>query len=507
MKISQVKIKNFRGYKDETEIDINDLTVFIGKNDVGKSTILEALDIFLNEGKPDQEDINKFTEDQDVVISVVFDDLPDKIDIDKVIPTTLEQEYLLNSDKKLEIIKKFSAGGKAKVSIFANHPTNPKCDNLLSRKQNQLQDIMKELKLDSNRRTNAEMRKAIWNKYKDELNCQEREIDANKDEAKDIWEKLKEYMPLYTLFKADRENDDGDDEVQKPMKSAVDDILADDDIKEKLKIISDDVLIQLQEVAEKSLEKLAEINPSIAEKLQVVTPLQKDLKWANVFKGLTISGKDDIPINKRGSGIKRLILISFFKAEAERRQADKTVSDIIYAIEEPETSQHAEYQKILIDSFVGLSKKPKTQIILTTHSPAIVKMLEFKNLKLVKDDGKSRKIINVKEKSLPYPSLNEVNFLAFGESDETYHNELYGFIADDDGSLPAEFKAGKEKINYKKYNKKRTISEYNITINEYIRHKIHHPENKLNPPYTHEELQKSIKDMRDFIKGNKATQT
>ncbi|MCA8833613.1 MAG: ATP-binding protein [Proteobacteria bacterium] len=518
MKISQVKIENFRGYKDKTEIYINDLTVFVGKNDVGKSTILEALDIFFNEDVKEagtvtieKDDINKqseFDDNKDIVISVVFDDLPDKIDIDHNNKTSLEQEYLLRTDKKLEIIKKFPNAGKAKVSIFANHPTNPKCNNLLSRKQKELQDMMKELKLDSNRRTNAEMRKAIWNKYKDELNCQEREIDANKDETKDIWEKLKQYMPLYTLFKADRENDDGDDEVQKPMKSAVDDILADDDIKEKLKIISDDVLIQLQEVAEKSLEKLAEINPSIAEKLKVVIPLQKDLKWANVFKGLTISGKDDIPINKRGSGVKRLILISFFKAEAERRQADKTVSDIIYAIEEPETSQHAEYQKILIDSFVDLSTKTKTQIILTTHSPAIVKMLKFENLRLVKDQEEKKDVVNIEENSLPYPSLNEVNFLAFGESDETYHNELYGFIADEDGVLPAEFKAGKEKRNYKRKGKKGNIVEADKIISEYIRHQIHHPENKLNAyKHTHEDLQQSIKEMRNFIKGNKATQT
>lgn len=47
MKIKSVKIKNFRGYKDETKIDFDDLTVFVGKNDIGKSTILEALDIFL----------------------------------------------------------------------------------------------------------------------------------------------------------------------------------------------------------------------------------------------------------------------------------------------------------------------------------------------------------------------------------------------------------------------------------------------------------------------------
>lgn len=46
MKLHSLKLKNFRGYREETNIVFDDLTVFIGKNDVGKSTILEALDIF-----------------------------------------------------------------------------------------------------------------------------------------------------------------------------------------------------------------------------------------------------------------------------------------------------------------------------------------------------------------------------------------------------------------------------------------------------------------------------
>ena len=48
MRLKQIKINNFRGYKDETIVDFDNLTAFIGKNDVGKSTILEALEIFFN---------------------------------------------------------------------------------------------------------------------------------------------------------------------------------------------------------------------------------------------------------------------------------------------------------------------------------------------------------------------------------------------------------------------------------------------------------------------------
>lgn len=51
MKIVSLKLFNFRGFKNETIINFDDLTALVGKNDIGKSTILEALDIFFNDGK------------------------------------------------------------------------------------------------------------------------------------------------------------------------------------------------------------------------------------------------------------------------------------------------------------------------------------------------------------------------------------------------------------------------------------------------------------------------
>lgn len=51
MLIKSVTLKNFRGYRNETTVLFSNLTTFVGRNDIGKSTILEALDIFFNEGK------------------------------------------------------------------------------------------------------------------------------------------------------------------------------------------------------------------------------------------------------------------------------------------------------------------------------------------------------------------------------------------------------------------------------------------------------------------------
>ncbi|MFT5046668.1 MAG: hypothetical protein ACI8UP_003647 [Porticoccaceae bacterium] len=67
---------------------------------------------------------------------------------------------------------------------------------------------------------NAELRKAIWHGRAD-LQLGETEIVVAKIDAKSIWEQLKAYMPLFTLFQSDRKNSDSDDEVQDPMRIAV----------------------------------------------------------------------------------------------------------------------------------------------------------------------------------------------------------------------------------------------------------------------------------------------
>lgn len=47
MILTSVKIKNFRSIEDRT-IDLQDLAVFVGNNDAGKSNVLKALNLFFN---------------------------------------------------------------------------------------------------------------------------------------------------------------------------------------------------------------------------------------------------------------------------------------------------------------------------------------------------------------------------------------------------------------------------------------------------------------------------
>ena len=508
MKIDSVKIKNFRGYKDETTIELNDLTVFVGKNDIGKSTILEALDIFFNDGKGviklDKTDVNvkgKREENLDIEISVCFSELPEKIIIDSTVETSLQDEFMLNANGQLEVIKRYKNGGVAKIFIKAKHPTNSKCSELLVKKNSDLKKIIKSEDIEcKNQTVNSEMRRAI----SADLQQDNVEIDVSKEDAKKIWEKLSNYLPTYSLFQSDRKNSDGDDEIQDPLKAAVKQILSDTELQTTLAEVATEVENKLKEVADRTLTKLREMDPAIAASLNPVIPSADSLKWQDVFKNVSISGDEDIPINKRGSGVKRLVLLNFFRAEAERRCQEQGNTGVIYAIEEPETSQHSDNQRILIDAFKTLASVANTQVILTTHSSYIVKQLQFTDLCLIKENEEGNKeILGVLPGQLQYPSLNEVNYIAFNEVTEEYHDELYSFI---------EFQGwkdlyiqGKSTRLYNRISRNGSIINEQKVLTEYIRHQIHHPENQNNPRYTREELKQSIDLMRTFIEQQSTT--
>jgi AAA15 family ATPase/GTPase len=454
-----------------------------------------------------KEDLNKKAlEDgeNEILIGVTFSDLPESIVIDASNETTLVDEYLLNSEGKLEIVKKYINGGSEKVFIKASHPNNTNTKDLLQKKQRDLQAIVNNNSIEcTNRTINAELRKSIWNHFNFDLGLEEILIDANKISEKDLWEKIKNYMPLYALFQSDRKNSDGDSEVQDPMKLAVKEILSDANIVHKFNEIAETVERKLTEVADTTLDKLREMNPDIANQLTPVIPSSDTLKWVDVFKNVSISSDDDISFNKRGSGVKRLILLNFFRAEAERRKSERNVPDVIYAIEEPETSQHPDHQKKLIQAFIELANSDNSQIILTTHSPSVVKELDFNNLRLlVKEETVN--IRNIEPQALSFPSLNEINFIAFEVVPEEYHSELFEKIKELYDTRE-NTNTGIKQFDNRFFNVEKGEAldspwrgnANSVTIHTFIRNQIHHRgENGIASEI---DLKTSIEKMRHFI--------
>lgn len=524
MKIQKLKLKNLRGFHDEVSIKFDNLTAFVGKNDAGKSTILEALDIFLNDIRSvntiGHSDFNiniknkSGTEwkEEEISIAVCFSDIPKSIIIDSTGKTSLMTKYLLNKEGELEIVKKHKDVLKSSVRAYVPpevfirvfHPIASLCEDQIQNKTSELRKIINLHDIPCDKLSNDdEMLSAISKYFDNDLQSDFTEIEIT---TKPIWKILQTYLPLYSLFQADRKNTDGDREVQDPLKEAVKEILSDNTIQQKLNEVATTVETKLNDVANRTLAKLREMDPAIAKTLQPVTQPFESLNWQDVFKNVSIASDENIPINKRGSGIKRLILLSFFRAEVERRQQKTNLPNVIYAIEEPEISQHTANQKKLIKALSQLAETAGVQVIITTHSPTVVKSLNFTNIRIVSKDNKgSRKVINTPPQVLPYPSLNEVNYIAFSEISEEYHDELYGYITEHEWLEEYEKTQEITKREYKrKSNNKKTnkIITENHVLTRIIRDQIHHPENKYNSyHFTEDELRYSIEEMRKFIQA------
>jgi predicted ATPase len=432
MKIEKVILENFRAFKGIQEIYLSNLTAFIGKNDQGKSSILEAIDIFINEGKGivniEPKDLNIDAEKEGLTefgIGIVFTDFPQDVIIDATNKTNLKDEYLLNKDDKLEVWKTFKNGKLKQTSIKCMHPANDDdIKNLLRKKIVDLKKIVEDKKIScEDKRKSALLRKSIRDSYGTDLVFEEIELIVDAEDAKKIWEQLVNYLPVYALFHADRKNQDSDSEVQDPLKVAIEKIFKREEIQNKLNGIAQEIEKEIKNIAESTVSKFNDISK---QKIQI-KPNIPEAKWKDVYKNIGFNTENDVPLNKRGSGFRRLMLLSFFLAETEK-QKDENQVHTIYAIEEPETSLHPDLQKVLLNSLLELSEKGNYQILITTHSPQFIRILPIESIRYVEKGNVESFNNNILSKIVEnlgvLPNVGKVLWCVEGKNDEQFLSNI-----------------------------------------------------------------------------------
>jgi putative ATP-dependent endonuclease of the OLD family len=381
VRLVELRLRNYRCYKEEVSIRFDDLTALIGKNDAGKSTIMEALDIFFNETGPDKNDACKHGQPADLCIVAVFSELPTSIVLDQDAPTTLVDEHLLNAAAHLEIHKVFNGSlATPKLSclkLVAMHPTAANTGDLYKLTNAELKKRATDVGADTSKidkKVNAHLRTVIRAAV-GTLGLQQSDIMLLEGNGASFWKGIQAHLPAFALFRADRASTDQDPEAQDPLNAAIKEALRQQET--ELNKIHSFVEVEVKKIAALTLAKLTEMDPKLAKTL---TPEFVVKPWTSLFK-VSITGDSSIPINKRGSGVRRLILLGFFRAKAELMRTQNKKQSIIYAIEEPETSQHPRNQRLLISVLQELSCTD--QVIVTTHTPMLARVLPDVSLRFV----------------------------------------------------------------------------------------------------------------------------
>lgn len=390
MKIFSISLNNFGPFSQLQEFKVADLATLVGKNDVGKTHILKALDIFFENSKMLSENVYKnIATEGKISIEVAFKDFPAEINVgtERVI---IADEKILNSRSHLKIKKTYPqlSLDKPEIELHIDDFEDSNYSFLLNNTLTELKTKCRDLGIivPSSVTTLVEYRKLIRSDGSEKLKpIAERYVPPKNH----IWKGVSEIIPTYIFFETDTNIKIDQTSFQKQFKEII------------KKAISDQSVVQARsELARKIDESLQlemnKIMGHLSEHLGDITDLKavSNLSWEKAVDNFEIIGKDKFgheeSMSRRGAGIRRLLMLSFIQYLAEREH-DET-NGYIFSIEEPENCLHPSIQRELAHSFKDVIG-PRVQIILTTHSPIIAGMSSIDDLSLiVREDGMSKVI-------------------------------------------------------------------------------------------------------------------
>lgn len=149
--------------------------------------------------------------------------------------------------------------------------------------------------------------------------------------------------------------------------------------------------------------------------------LDDTLPYKKAYLGFTDQDHKQIPISKLGSGYQM-----FLSLICQQKLSLQSGRKLVLLIDEVELHLHPKLQKELVDILLEYSKT--SQIILTSHSPELLKDLQkckHHKVNVLVRDGARIKVNPVQEYVLSMPTISETNFVAFNLASMEYFIELY----------------------------------------------------------------------------------
>ena len=388
MKISTVTLNNFRAFKASPPIRLGPLTTIVGRNDAGKSTIVHALDIFFN-GSPDLDDFNRdAAEDEPIDITVTFSELPDVIQLEDGVDTSLNDENLLDQNGELVVKKTYFRKNlrKSSTSVLVHDYADDQFRNLCSRKEAEMNNLGKEYGLEFRKSgsgiTNKGKREALRRKA-DSMGLPKE--PGFIEPSGDLEKRLFSILPGFYLFHTDWSLNEEDTPFQRVFKDLAAQRLeteaARDDIEGIVQGFIDQEVVTIHGLLLQHTDEVRSLKA------------HAQFKWKDLVSfriDTTDVGGTDVPLAKRGAGLRRLVMVAYFQYLAQTASTGQVGRERVYAIEEPETYLHPSAQRVLLDSLLLISDR--SQISLTSHSPVFAGSTRRDQLVLVTKRGSAAEI-------------------------------------------------------------------------------------------------------------------
>jgi len=334
MKLSRVKIKNYRNFFDE-DISLNNETIIIGPNDVGKTNLLMAIRILLDKSlsyldlEPEERDFNIFSDEEEITIILEFSEISENSE--SFIYASLGQDI---EDSKMYLMYKGYKNSEEKFKFFMSAKEDEESFHEIPGR-NKYINLINCVYLDSTRQLKSFLKKSkanIINSYKQKRDSKEIDNDNN------------------LILEIDKQVNYLNQKV------------------ENVSYIS-----KSTEFIKSELSEMSSHNDNLDIKFSSYNDTNEIMD--NVELITQVDGKN---VNIGGDGRSNQIYMSMWIKEKNEKY-DNSKQFVIFILEEPESHLHFPLQSMTIRQ---LLKKINSQLIVTSHSPQVV--LEFNPFSIVK---------------------------------------------------------------------------------------------------------------------------
>jgi predicted ATPase len=409
VKLKQVRIENFRSFKDET-IALDDYTCLVGPNGAGKSAVLTALNVFFRNMASSATNVNTLGEEdfhhrntkQPIKITLVFGDLSDVAEKDLHLYVRHGQLVVFakadwDEDSRSAVVKQFGARLVMKkfAPFFEADSSGAKAGELKAvycKIREEFSDLPEP-------GTKAAMMQSLRDFEEKHLELCELLDEPNQfygwSKGVNLLDKYVQWVYVPAVKDASTEQEEGNKTalgqlLERTIRTKVNFREPIDDLKRRLEtdyreIIEKEqaVLSDLQVSLEKRLRGWA--NPSANVSLNWHYDPNKSLVVNEPVARIAIGEHAFIgEVARLGHGMQRAFIVSMLQELAGSDQEGGPT--LLLGFEEPELYQHPPQAQHIATSLDQLASEPKSnaQVLVSTHSPYFVSAKGFESVRVVR---------------------------------------------------------------------------------------------------------------------------
>jgi len=447
LKLDSVEIKGLKCYDNSGVIPFHDLTVFIGENDAGKSTIFDALEYFFNSQQPLH---NDYRDGSDIIEIICVFSVLDNIE-------GLENFILEN---KITIKKEFQKNESTVIKVVGNGFIDNDLNNFHNMAAQPLKDLLLRLALDP--QSNQESKKESIQRYIDSNNL---ETEEKNIEVK--WNKLSQYIPIFQRYTS---SDYGNPTatIRKTLELVYRESFYETDadgnetLKGSFNTLQTDIETSLNTKLETQL--LMHIKKYKPEIESITGNYDIDFTKGLSFSGLNIDDGTGSPLNLEqiGDGSKKKVFLSILEWDAEINIDSASTRNIIRGYDEPDAHLHYHAQREMFYKIKDLAESEDSNIqsIICTHALTMIDRAPAKCINHIIKDNNSSKVefLTTDEDDDISEFLNQISEMSGFKNTNIFYEKCFLLVEGEgeENALP---------IMYKKYVGKSLIEDGIILIN------------------------------------------